>query len=107
MKIGEVIGRVTLSRVHPTLAGIRWIVVAPCSLKALAAAGPHAGEPGSVRGDGEELIVADGVGPGPGQLVGYSEGGEAAMPYIPDKKPVDGYAGVLLDSLKVISHEFS
>jgi hypothetical protein len=39
--------------------------------------------------------------------VGYSEGGEAAMPYFPLKMPVDGYAGVLLDSVKVISHEFS
>ena len=28
MKIGEVIGRVTLSRVHPSLTGVRWIVVA-------------------------------------------------------------------------------
>lgn len=107
MKIGEVIGRVTLSRVHPSLTGVRWIVVAPCSLKALADAGDRAGVQGAVRGDGEELIVADGVGPGRGQLVGYSEGGEAAMPYIPLKMPVDGYAGVLLDSLKVISHEFS
>lgn len=103
MKIGEVCGRVTLSRVHPALAGLRWIVVTPCSLKALLAAGERAGTPGAVRGDGEDLVVADAVGAGQGQLVAYSEGGEAAMPYIPAKKPVDAHAGVLLDS--VTCHE--
>ena len=56
MKIGEVCGRVTLSRVHPALSGIRWIVVAPCSLKALLAAGERAGQTGAVRGDGEDLV---------------------------------------------------
>ena len=97
MKIGEVCGRVTLSRVHPALSGIRWIVVAPCSLKALLAAGERAGQTGAVRGDGEDLVVADAVGAGPGQLVAYSEGGEAAMPYMPTKRPVDAHAGILLD----------
>ena len=99
MKIGEVFGRGPLSRVHPTLAGIRWIVVAPCSLKALLAADGRAGEPCAVRGDGEDLVVADAVGAGHGQLVGYSEGGEAAMPYMPRKVPVDAHAGILLDNL--------
>ena len=52
---------------------------------------------GAVRGDGEDLVVADAVGAGPGQLVAYSEGGEAAMPYMPAKRPVDAHAGILLD----------
>jgi len=32
-------------------------------------------------------------------VVGFSEGGEAAMPYMPAKVPVDAYAGILIDSL--------
>ena len=35
MRIAEVIGTVTLSRVHPTLAGFRWVIGVPFSLKAL------------------------------------------------------------------------
>ena len=29
MRIGEVIGTVTLSRVHPSLTGGRWLLVVP------------------------------------------------------------------------------
>lgn len=103
--MGEVFGRVTLSRVHPSLAGLRWVIVAPCSLKAIRAAGERAGIPGAVKGDGEDLVVADAVGAGTGQLVAFSEGGEAAMPYMPEKKPVDAHAGVLLDQVTI--HEVS
>ena len=35
MRIAEVIGTVTLSRVHPSLTGARWIIGVPFSLKAL------------------------------------------------------------------------
>ena len=35
MRIAEVIGTVTLSRVHPTLVGARWVIGVPFSLKAL------------------------------------------------------------------------
>ena len=56
MRIAEVIGTVTLSHVHPTLAGGRWLIGMPFSLKAL-----KLGQP-----DGEDLVIFDNLGAGLG-----------------------------------------
>ena len=95
MRIGSVMGTVTLSKVVPELTGVRWLVVGPCDLKSV----ERYQAAGDLVPSGEDLVVADGVGGGRGQVVGFSEGGEAAMPYMPAKVPVDAYAGVLIDSL--------
>lgn len=95
MRIGTVMGTVTLSNVVPELVGIRWLVVGPCDLKAI----DKSKVDGELLPSGEDLVVADGVGGGNGQVVAFSEGGEAAMPYMPAKVPVDAYAGILIDSL--------
>lgn len=39
MRVAEVIGSLTLSRVHPLLVGSRWIIGVPYSLDALRADG--------------------------------------------------------------------
>jgi ethanolamine utilization protein EutN len=91
MRIAEVIGTVTLSRVHPTLAGTRWIIGVPYSLTAL-----KAGKP-----DGEDLVILDNLGAGRGNQVGFSEGVEAAAPFFPEKKPVDAYCAAILDSITI------
>jgi ethanolamine utilization protein EutN len=92
MRIGEVIGTVTLSRAHPTLVGARWLVTVPCSLRALA---------GDQSGDGEDLVVYDNLGAGPGCLIAFSEGAEAAAPFHPKKTPVDAFCGCILDRVIV------
>jgi microcompartment protein CcmK/EutM len=92
MRIAQVIGTVTLSRAHPNLIGLRWIVGVPYSLKALSA--------GS-RPDGEDLVIFDNLGAGNGQRICFSEGGEAAAPFYPDKKPIDAYCACLLDQIAV------
>jgi microcompartment protein CcmK/EutM len=92
MRIGEVIGTVTLCRVHPSLVGARWVITVPCSLKALAAEGP---------GDGEDVVVYDNLGAGIGSRIGFSEGAEAAAPFYPQKKPVDAFCGCILDRIIV------
>ena len=92
MRIGEVIGTVTLSRVHPTMTGARWLVVVPLSLDALRAKGP---------GAGEDLVIYDSLGAGPGSRIAFSEGGEAAAPFLPGRKPVDAYCAALLDQLVI------
>jgi microcompartment protein CcmK/EutM len=94
MRIAEVIGNVTLARVHPSLTGARWLLVVPYSLKAL-----RAGEP-----DGEDLVVFDNLGAGPGNQIGFSEGAEAAAPFHPQKKPVDAFCACILDRV-VVSEE--
>ena len=92
MRIGEVIGTVTLSRVHPSLAGFRWLIGVPFSLKALEQDGPP---------DGEDVVMFDNLGAGNGSRVGFSEGGEAAAPFHPEKKPVDAYCACILDQVVV------
>ena len=92
MRIAEVIGTVTLSRVHPALTGARWLIAVPCSLKALS---------DEQRGDGEDLVVYDNLGAGGGSMIGIAEGAEAAAPFHPNKTPVDAFCGALLDRVVV------
>jgi ethanolamine utilization protein EutN len=92
MRIAEVIGTVTLSRAHPSLEGARWVIGVPFSLDALRAGGP---------GDGEDLVIFDSLRAGCGDRIGFSEGGEAAAPFHPDKKPVDAYCACILDEVVI------
>jgi ethanolamine utilization protein EutN len=91
MRIAEVIGTVTLSRVHPTLAGARWLIGVPFSLKGLRAGAP----------DGEDLVIYDSLGAGVGCRIAFSESGEAAAPFYPKKTPVDAYCACILDQVVV------
>jgi ethanolamine utilization protein EutN len=90
VRIGQVIGKVTLSRVHPTLVSQRWVIGVPFSLKGLQAGTP----------DGEDLVILDEMGANVGCQIAFSEGAEAAMPF-KDKKPVDAYCVGIIETLKV------
>lgn len=90
MRIAEVIGRVTLSRVHPSLRNARLLIALPMPREALAE--------GSAK-RGEEVIVYDDLGAGPGQMIAMSEGREAANPFGKNKTPVDAYCAALLDQI--------
>jgi ethanolamine utilization protein EutN len=92
MRIAEVIGRVTLSRVHPALRAARFVIALPMPREALVEGSPRRGE---------EVIAYDDLGAGPGSLIGLSEGGEAANPFRPDKKPVDAYCACLIDQINL------
>ena len=92
MRIAEVVGKVTLSRCHPALRGYRWVIGVPYSLAALRAGGPP---------DGEDFVILDELGAGTGQMIGITEGAEAANPFLPVKKPVDAYCACLLDTISV------
>jgi ethanolamine utilization protein EutN len=91
MRIAEVIGTVTLSRVHPSMVGARWVIGVPFSLKGLRQGAP----------DGEDLVIYDSLGSGSGSRIGVSEGAEAAAPFLPDKKPVDAYCACILDQVVI------
>jgi microcompartment protein CcmK/EutM len=88
MRIAEVIGTVTLSKVNPTLAGSRWVIGVPFSLRSLKENTPP---------DGEDLIIFDKLGAGIGDRIGFSEGGEAAAPFFPEKRAVDAYSACIID----------
>jgi ethanolamine utilization protein EutN len=89
MRIAEVIGTVTLSKAHPTLGGYRWVIGVPFSLQGLKAGLP----------DGEDLVIFDKLGAGVGDRIGFSEGGEAAAPFYPEKRAVDAYCACILDQI--------
>lgn len=92
MRIAEVIGRVTLSRGHPSLRSARYVIGLPMTLSALTEGSPERGE---------SLVILDNLGASPGALIGVSEGREAANPFHPEKLPVDAYCACLLDHLNV------
>jgi microcompartment protein CcmK/EutM len=92
MRIGKVIGTVTLSRSHPSLAAARYQIVVPLSLDNLS---------GKTPADAEPLVVYDDLGAGNDSLIAFSEGGEAAQPFYPQPKPVDAYNAALLDSIQL------
>jgi len=94
MRIAKVIGTVTLNRRHPSLAGGRFKLVVPLSLDDLRGAGPP---------KADELTVYDELGADVGCHVAVSEGREAAMPFYPDRKPLDAYAAAILDTIHVES----
>ena len=90
MRIAEVIGRVTLSRQHPSLKGGRFVVTLSMPAVALLDDSPKRGE---------EVVAYDALGAAPGDLIGLSEGREAANPFGSKKTPVDAYCACLLDQL--------
>jgi len=92
MRIGMVVGKVSLQRVHPTLVGKRYVLVHPQSLKALA---------GGEQPRPEEIVVVDEIGTTPGARIGFSEGAEASAPFNPEKKPVDAYAGCIIEEIDI------
>ena len=90
MRICEVIGKVTLSRCHPSLRGMTWRIVVPLDRDGLR---DHS------QGRGEPFITFDELGSGDGSIVAISEGGEAVAPFYPVEKPIDAYCAALLDTI--------
>ena len=92
MRIAEVIGRVTMSRLHPNIKAGRFVVVLPMTKEALM---------DGAESRGDEVIAFDNLGASPGALVGLSESREAANPFGKTKVPIDAYCALLIDRLDV------
>jgi len=92
MRIGEVIGKVTLSKYHPALTGATWLVVTPLS---------HAGLQGDIKGRTEPIVVLDELGAAEKSLIVISESMEAAAPFYPELKPIDAYNAAILDAISI------
>lgn len=94
VKLGTVIGRVTLSRSVETLRGGRFLVVSPFSREQFAA-GLDA-PPG--MGQDPSLVVYDDLGANVRQVIGYEEGREAAQPF-EAHPPIDAINAALVDEM--------
>lgn len=92
MRIADIIGRVTLSRAHPSLKPGSWLIAVPLLLEGIV----HADQ-----GRQEPLVVFDETGAGQGARIAIAEGTEAAAPFYPQLVPVDAYCAAILDTVEV------
>jgi carbon dioxide concentrating mechanism protein CcmL len=94
MRLGKVIGRVTLSTTVPALEGARWLIVSPFSRANF----QRGSETPSNLSSEPTLVIYDDLGGGVGQTVGFVEGREAACPF--DRPtPVDAINAALVDEV--------
>ena len=92
MKIGRVIGRVTLSHADESYRGGRFFLVLPATREHLQSSDPdHLPK-------GNSAVMYDALGTDIGDLVAYREGGEASMPFGVDT-PCDAYNCLILDRI--------
>src|SRR5262249_32594865 len=94
MKLGAVIGRVTLNRTLESLEGGRWLIVSPFTREHFQ---NGAQTPAGLSKD-PSLVVYDDLGGGVGQTIGYVEGREAAQPF-EKPTPVDAINAALVDDI--------
>jgi microcompartment protein CcmK/EutM len=94
MRLGTVIGRVTLSQAASALKGARWLIVSPFTRdhfqRGTSAPSGLSREPSPV--------VYDNLGGAVGQTIGYVEGREAAQPF-EQPTPIDAINAALVDEI--------
>ena len=94
MKLGSVIGRVTLDKTVAALIGARWLIVSPFTREHYQRG---ADTPPGMSKD-PSLVVYDDLGGGVGQTIGYVEGREAAQPF-EGPTPIDAINAALVDEV--------
>lgn len=92
MRLGHVIGRVTLSKQDPAYKGGRFLLVQPLAKAQFAGAAMTPLAPGS------SLVVYDNLGAGVGHIIGFTEGAEASAPFH-DPTPVDAFNAAIVDRI--------
>jgi len=90
MRIAEIIGTVTLNRIHPSFKGARLKLAVPYSLDNLS---------GNNEASADPIVVWDEMGAGIGDRIAMTEGPEAARPFRPEVRPVDAYNAAILDHI--------
>lgn len=86
MRLGTVIGRVTLSARNPRFQGERLLLTLPWKSETFQGKDSFA----------PAIVVYDELGGGIGQYIAISEGREAACPFL-KPTPVDAYCAALVD----------
>ena len=94
MRLGTVIGRVTLNATIPPLEGARWLIVSPFTREHF----QQGTQPPAGLSKDPSLVVYDNLGGGVGQTIGFVEGREAACPF-EAPTPVDAINVALVDEI--------
>jgi len=94
MRLGSVIGRVTLSVTVPSLEGARWLLVSPFTREHF----QRGTETPAGLSTDPSLVVYDDLGGGVGQTIGFIEGRQAACPFS-RPPPIDAINAALVDEI--------
>jgi microcompartment protein CcmK/EutM len=90
VRLGKVMGRVCLTQTYETLVGGRFLIVEVQDRFSLA------GERRKTAA--EHAVVYDNLGAGDGDLIAFTESGEASRPFLPEKRvPCDAFNAAILD----------
>jgi carbon dioxide concentrating mechanism protein CcmL len=92
MRLGHVIGRVTLSKQDPAFRGGRFMLVQPFGTAQFAGAAM------TPLAAGNTVVVYDNLGVGPGDTIGFTEGAEASAPF-DQPTPVDAFNAAIIDQI--------
>jgi len=94
MRLGTVIGRVTLNKSLPSFKGARWLVVSPFNREHF----QQGSEPLEGMSTEPSLVVYDELGGSVGDTIGFVEGREAASPF-DEPTPIDAINAALVDHI--------
>ena len=94
MRLGQVIGRVTLSQSVPAYEGGRFLIVSPFDREHF----QQGGQPPEGLSKQPSLVVYDDIGGGVGDTIGFIEGAEASEPF-ENPTPVDAINAALVDEI--------
>jgi ethanolamine utilization protein EutN len=92
MRLGHVIGRVTLSQQDPAYHGGRFLLVQPF------ATAQFKGAPMTPLAKGSSLVVYDNLGADFGHVIAFTEGAEATAPF-ENPTPVDAFNAAIIDQI--------
>ena len=92
MRFARIIGRVTLNVADPSYQGGRFLIGIPCKPD------EPVPQPGRPLPKGNSLVIYDKLGATVSDLVGYTDGGEAAAPFS-DPTPCDAFNAAIIDEV--------
>ncbi len=94
MRLGTVIGRVTLNQTLDCFKGARWLIVSPFNREHF----QQGSEPMEGMSTEPSLVVYDDLGGSVGDTIGFVEGREAASPFVPPIA-IDAINAALVDHI--------
>ena len=98
MRIGHVIGKITMHTQEEALRGARWLMVNPVDTDQLNTCLKKQPDLTSQS----SLVVYDNIGAGEGDIIGFVEGAEATAPF-ENPTPIDAISLAMFDTLKYIA----
>ncbi|MDG1358418.1 MAG: EutN/CcmL family microcompartment protein [Akkermansiaceae bacterium] len=98
MRIGHVIGKVTMSIQEEAFRGGRWLVINPVDTEDLNSCIDQQPKLSTQS----SLVVYDNIGAGEGDIIGFVEGAEATAPF-DGPTPIDAISLAIFDTLKYVA----